>query len=107
MEAKPRTLRWYRTVEDTEPCSDWLRKLRDTKGRAAIRVALDRLESGNFSNCKSVGGGVHELRINFGPGYRVYFGEDGDSVILLFGGDKHTQSPDILRSKEFWKDYNA
>ena len=47
------------------------------------------------------------MRINFGPGYRVYFGEDGDSVILLYGGDKHTQSRDILRSKEFWKDYNA
>jgi putative addiction module killer protein len=86
---------------------EWLRGLRDGKARGVIRTRLDRLQSGNFSNCEPVGNGVHELKIDFGPGYRVYFGEDGDSVILLQGGDKDTQERDIKKAKEYWGDYNA
>jgi putative addiction module killer protein len=54
-----------------------------------------------------VGDGVHELKIDFGPGYRVYFAADGDSIILLYGGDKSTQVRDIVKAKEYWSDYNA
>lgn len=62
---------------------------------------------GNFGDVNSVGGGVHELVIDFGPGYRVYFGEDGDEVILLGGGNKSTQIADITKAKDRWSDYNA
>lgn len=107
MEASPRVLLWYRTAGDSEPGLEWLRRLRDGKGRSVIRTRLNRLQSGSFSNCEPIGDGVHELKIDFGPGYRVYFGEDGNSVILLFGGDKDTQASDIKKAKEYWEDYNA
>ena len=67
---------------------------------------LDRVENGNFSDCRHVGQGVWELRIDFGPGYRVYFGEDGDLVVLLLGGTKKTQVQDIKTDKKYWSDYN-
>jgi putative addiction module killer protein len=61
---------------------------------------------GNFGDSKSVGGGVEELRIDFGPGYRVYFGRDGQSVVILLGGgSKQTQSKDIQRARALWEDY--
>lgn len=64
------------------------------------------MQSGNFSNVKSVGAGVSEYRLNFGPGYRVYFGKDGDTlVILLGGGTKKRQSRDIEKAQELWKSY--
>lgn len=107
MDAKPRILRFYRTENNTEPCNDWLTGLRDKEGRATIRTRLNRVQNGNLSNCRSVGDGVHELKIDFGPGYRVYFAADGDSIILLYGGDKSTQVRDIVKAKEYWSDYNA
>ena len=71
-----------------------------------MTVALARLEQGNTSNAKSVGEGVLEYRINWGPGYRVYFGRDGETlVILLTGGTKQRQQRDIERAKELWADY--
>lgn len=85
---------------------DWLHSLRDRKARAKIRVRLDRMEEGNFGDCMPVGGGVMELRIHYGPGYRVYFGLDGPTIILLLcGGDKKTQAKDIQLAKEYWEDY--
>jgi len=72
-----------------------------------VRVRLNRLRLGNFGDCKFVGDGVHELRIAYGPGYRVYFGREGNFVvILLSGGDKGSQTRDITKAKEFWLDYN-
>lgn len=106
MDATPRKLLYYRTALDSEPCLEWLRGLRDAKGRAVIRTRLKRIEDGNFSKSEPVGDGVHELKIDFGPGYRVYFGEDGNLVILLNGGDKDTQPKDIARAKEYWREYN-
>jgi putative addiction module killer protein len=72
-----------------------------------IMQRLDRVENGNFGNCHSVGGGVSELVIDVGPGYRVYFGQDDDLVILLNGGTKRTQTSDIRTAKRYWSDYNA
>ena len=99
-------IRRYRTASGHEPFSDWLSRLRDRQAKARVLIRIDRLESGNFGDCKAARGGVHELRIAWGPGYRVYFGRDGCSlVILLVGGDKRTQSADIERAREFWQDY--
>jgi putative addiction module killer protein len=95
------------TALSKEPFSQWLRSLRDAKGRAVIRTRLNRIQDGNFSNCEPVGEGVHELKIDFGPGYRVYFGEDANLVILLLGGDKSSQDRDVRAAKEYWRDYNA
>src|SRR2546425_4941643 len=82
--------------------SDWLDTLRDGKGRGVIQTRLNRIAQGNLGDCKSVGDGISELRIDFGPGYRVYFGMDEDKVILLLGGDKSTQASDIRDSKTYW-----
>jgi len=68
---------------------------------------LDRAEEGNFGDSEPVGGGVIELKIDFGPGYRVYVGIDGNEIILLWGGTKKTQQEDIQKAQSFWRDYNA
>jgi putative addiction module killer protein len=78
----------------------------DAGVRARIDIALDRLERGNDSVAKSVGAGVSELRLDFGPGYRVYFGRDGETlIVLLGGGTKKRQQADIERAKELWQEY--
>jgi putative addiction module killer protein len=88
------------------PFEDWLNGLREAKARAQIEVRLDRLEAGNLGDCKPVGEGVLELRIDFGPGYRVYLAEDGPVVVLLLiGGDKSTQTKNIKTAKRYWKEY--
>jgi len=74
--------------------------------RRRILKRLYRIESGNYGDCKNLGDGVNELRFFFGAGYRVYFGEDGDTiVILLCGGDKDSQRKDIEKAKVYWKEY--
>ena len=87
-------------LSETPDFSDWLGSLRDRRARAKIVVRLERLADGNFGDHKSVKGGVHELRVDYGPGYRVYFIQRGPVlVILLCGGDKSTQSKDIKQAK--------
>ena len=87
------------------PFQLWLDLLKGAT-RARISTALVRLEGGNFSAVKGVGAGVFELRLDFGPGYRVYFGKDGDRiVILLGGGTKKRQQNDIDRSCALWRQY--
>jgi putative addiction module killer protein len=68
---------------------------------------MRRVEKGNLGNWRSVGNGVCELRFDIGPGYRVYFGQDGDLIVLLNGGTKKTQAQDIAKAKDYWRDYNA
>jgi putative addiction module killer protein len=86
--------------------SKWVDSNKDKRAAAIIRARLNRMRLGNFGDSKAVGGGVEELRIDFGPGYRVYFGRDGESVvILLCGGSKQTQSKDIHTAQALWKDY--
>lgn len=96
----------YADENDHEPYRSWINNLRDKKGQQRIRARIRRLGEGLYGDCDSVGGGVSELRMFFGPGYRVYFGEDADNiVVLLCGGDKGSQSGDIRNAKEYWKDY--
>jgi len=87
-------------LRQTEEFARWLGRLRDTRARARIRIRLDRLALGLPGDVKSVGAGVSELRIDYGPGYRVYFVRRGHAlVVLLAGGDKTTQSRDIASAK--------
>ena len=95
----------YVTEEGKAPFDDWFDKL-DTAAALKVRTALARIETGNLGDVKPIGQGVSERRITFGPGYRVYFGKDGDKiVILLCGGTKKRQSKDIEQAKVFWDDY--
>ena len=101
-------VREYLTANDKNPFRKWLNSIRDSRTRARIQTRLDRLEIGNFGDCEPVGEGVSELRLHFGAGYRVYFGKDGDNIVLLLlGGDKGSQADDIKTAKEYWSDYNA
>jgi putative addiction module killer protein len=106
MEISPQTLQEYVTADGKIPFRDWLAALRDVRARAMVRVRLNYLRLGNFGDAKPVGDGVSELRISYGPGYRVYFAPMGSTVILLLcGGDKSTQARDIGRAKTYWMDY--
>jgi putative addiction module killer protein len=101
-------VRVYARSDGSEPFTEWLRGLRDGASRNRIRQRLARLRLGNFGDAQSVGDGVQELRIHFGPGFRVYFGREGDAVvILLCGGDKGTQDRDIERAKDYWRDHRS
>ncbi|MCW5604857.1 MAG: type II toxin-antitoxin system RelE/ParE family toxin [Burkholderiales bacterium] len=96
MDVQPKSVLVYRTREGRLPFDEWLRELRDTNAVARVLAHLGRVRRGNFGDCKSVGEGVSELRVDYGPGYRVYFRRRGrELVILLAGGDKRTQSKDI------------
>jgi putative addiction module killer protein len=107
MEAYPRELIIYETEQGEVPFLEWLDSLRDRASRARIRKRLDRVELGNFGDYKAIGEGVYELRIDCGPGYRVYYGKvDMTIVLLLCGGDKNTQTEDIAQAKQFWNDFN-
>jgi putative addiction module killer protein len=98
-------VRYYIDARGVEPFARWFADL-DATSRAKVARAIARLQQGNFSNVKSVGGGVLEYRIDFGPGYRVYFGRDGEAlVILLAGGTKKRQQQDIEAAQRDWRDY--
>ncbi len=100
-------LRSYIDEQGRAPFEAWVLEL-DSQAQAKVTIALSRLQRGNVSNVKAVGEGVSELKLNWGPGYRVYFGQDGRTiVILLCGGTKKHQSRDIATAKARWADYKA
>ena len=89
----------------TDKFEKWLRSIVDIRSRRKITLRIQRLKLGNFGDYKSVGKEVYELRIHFGPGYRVYFAKKGELfVILLVGGDKSSQSKDIIQSQLLWQE---
>ena len=97
---------YYVTPAGKIPFQQWLESLTDDKARAAIESRMTRLQAGNFGTCEPVGYGVFELKIYYGPGYRVYFGRKGKRVILLLcGGDKSTQGKDIQTARHYWRDF--
>jgi len=91
-----------------EPFTEWLEELTDVVAQRRIRLRLFMLKRGIAGDCKSLGDGVFKLRFQFGPGYRVYFGQEGPVVvILLCGGEKRAQTRDVRQAKEFWETYKA
>jgi putative addiction module killer protein len=98
-------IRYYVAADGRQPFGEWFADLEPVT-RAKIARVIVRMERGNLSNVKPVGGGVLEYRIDFGPGYRVYFGRDGETlIILLTGGSKKRQQRDIETAGAFWQDY--
>ena len=95
-------------IEKTIEFDKWLRKLKDLKAKAKILFRIQKIEDvGHFGDCKPVGDGIRELRVDFGKGYRVYFKEkDGKIILLLIGGDKSTQQKDIAKAKGIWGKLN-
>ena len=106
LETRPREIELYTTQNGREPFTDWFESIRDKTIKNRIDRRIDRLENGNFGDCRPVGEGVFELRLHFGPGYRIYFGEVANTVILLLcAGDKSSQQNDIERAKTYWLKY--
>lgn len=96
----------YKTNAGTEPYAEYVDALKDRAGAAKIRARISRAELGNLGDHRSVGGGVVELRIHYGPGYRVYLGIYGQElIILLCAGDKGSQDKDIRKAMRYWEDY--
>jgi putative addiction module killer protein len=96
-------------IEKTIEFDKWLRKLKDLRAKVKILIRIQKLEEDeHFGDCESVGDGIKELKINYAKGYRVYFKEkDNKIIILLLGGDKSTQQSDIEKAKEIWKSLNS
>jgi putative addiction module killer protein len=93
-------------IRQTEVFSDWLRRLRDENARARIQIRIRRLSLGNLGDAKPVGGGASELRVDYGPGYRVYLMQRGQRLVLLLaGGTKKTQERDIAQAKKLAREW--
>ena len=108
MEVQPRDIQRYSTPDGKVPFSEWLDSLRDLKAKFKIERRLDQVGTGNFGHYRAVGEGVYELRVNYGPGYRIYFGQVEETIVLLLiGGDKSTQEQDIRKAKTYWTDYRS
>jgi putative addiction module killer protein len=104
----PYELREYLTADGRSPFAHWLEGLRDRRARARIDTRLARVRLGNLGDYQSLGDGVYELRVFYGPGYRVYFAFEAQRVVLLLaGGIKDTQPRDIATAKSYWADYRS
>ena len=105
METQNYTIREFVTESGKNLYRNWLDTL-DSSVKARIQARILRLETGNLGNCESVGKGVFEVKLNFGPGYRVYYSFEGQKMILLLGGgNKSTQSTDIKKAQNIWNSY--
>lgn len=106
MEARPKNVVVYQDAAGAKPFDDWIAGLRDNSVVARVYARLARVAEGNLGDHKAVGDGVSELRLAFGSGYRVYFSEIGNTIVLLLsGGDKGSQSRDIRAAKKHLEDY--
>ena len=107
MQVTPKEILIYETEDGRAPFSEWMER-QSKQVYGTVMTQLERVEMGNLGDHRSVGDGVLELRIDVGPGYRVYFGKDGERlVILLIAGTKKMQRRDIETAKQFWRDYHA
>ena len=107
-EVRPKVILVYKDEHGHEPYTNLFKNLRDAQGKARIEARLRRLATGLYGDSAPVGEGVKELRMFFGSGYRVYFGEEAENiVVLLCGGDKSTQNQDIKIAKAYWKEYQT
>lgn len=106
MTIQAKNIQNYLTTDGRIHFEEWLNSLRDNKGKAVIKARIKRVVTGNLGDYRSVGEGVYELIIQFGCGYRIYFGQVGTTIVLLLcGGDKSTQDQDIRTAKKYWQDY--
>lgn len=106
MENRKRILREYIDENGRNRFREWLDGLHDMRTQYVIDSRLTRITNGNMGDCEPVGGGVMEFRIHHGPGYRIYFGQEGKNlVILLVGGDKRSQRKDIVLAKTLWREF--
>jgi putative addiction module killer protein len=104
----PKEIVAFRARDGGVPFEDWLDELNDKRAVARVLARLARVRLGNLGDCKSVGEGVSELRVDHGPGYRIYFGQKGRTlVVLLCGGDKRTQDRDIRLAKQYWHEFKT
>jgi putative addiction module killer protein len=99
-----RSVQYYYSAPAVAPFRNWRNGIADPKAKAAIDARVARLRGGNFSDSRPVGEGASESRIDFGPGYRIYYATVGKKILLLYGGDKATQSADIQIALGFWRD---
>lgn len=108
METTLKIIKEYIARDGKNHFREWLDNLKDIKTQAKIDIRIGRLRLGNFGDTKGVGQGVYELRIHFGPGYRVYYGLEGNKIVLLLcGGDKRTQKNDIKKAVNHWEEYQG
>ena len=106
MEVFPYTIEYYLTEKGEKPFKEWLDGLKNISARQKVRIRLDRVRLGGLGKNRSVGSGVSELKIDYGPGYRVYYAiEERTVILLLLGGDKLSQRGDIALAREYWKDH--
>ena len=106
MEIRPREVRNYVTPDGREPFEEWLDSLKAQKTQTIIIRRIERLQRGNFGDCTRLNGDLYELRIHYGAGSRVYFGDLGEVLVLLLcGGSKRTQKRDIQKAKAYWEEF--
>lgn len=103
-ETVQKEIKYYKDQRGVSPFLEWLEGLEDEMTRTKIKLRIDRIVRGNFGHSRSLGAGLFELKIDLGPGYRVYFGMLKDGVVgILYGGSKRTQSRDIEKARRYWE----
>jgi hypothetical protein len=108
MEAQPREIQRYIKPDGKIPFDDWFDNLRDIKAQIKINKRLNRVNLGDLGDYRALREGVFELKIDYGSGYRIYFGQIGTTIVLLLcGGDKSTQDQDIRQAIEYWQNYRS
>lgn len=100
-------IEYYKDPNGIVPFDEWINNLDDIKGRAIVRIRLGRIFRGVFGDCKSIGSGLHELKIQYGPGYRIYFGRLKNKIVILTAGHKGSQKKDIEKARSYWVDYGG
>lgn len=102
--AEDKEVRLFVNKDGSIPFQKWMKSLKDQKAIEKIEVKIARVRAGNLGDCKAVGKGVFELRMDYGLGYRIYFGQRGAQIILLTGGVKKTQSKDVKTAQNYWRE---